>query len=64
MRWEAEVARHPHRPRSRFSSRALRRLLAQTFPGGEIEVEAGNGLAAEELDVAKLAYVDRIYEMV
>lgn len=51
-----------------------RSRLAQTFPGGEIEVEAaGNvlaataflqGLAAEELNVAELAYADPIYEMV
>ncbi len=57
----------------RFTSRAVRRLLAQTFPGGQIEVEAaGNvlaataflqGLAAEELDAAELAYVDPVYEM-
>ncbi len=57
----------------RFTSRAVRRLLAEAFPGGDVEVEtAGNvlaataflqGLAAEELEPAELAHVDPIYEM-
>lgn len=57
----------------RFTSHALRRLLAQAFPGGRIEVEgAGNvlaataflhGLAAEELDPAELRVHDPVYEL-
>ncbi len=57
----------------RFTSRALARLLAETFPGGDIEVEAvGNvrtatafleGRAAEELESEALAYFDPMYEL-
>ncbi len=57
----------------RFTSRAVARLLAETFPGGDIEVEAaGNvraatafleGLSAEELEAEALAYFDPIYEL-
>ncbi len=57
----------------RFTARAVARLLAETFPGGDIEVEAvGNvrtatafleGRAAEELEPEALAYADPIYEL-
>ncbi len=57
----------------RFTSRALRRLLAEAFPGGQVEVEgAGNvlaataflhGLAAEELDPEELRFHDPVYEL-
>ncbi len=57
----------------RFTARSIRRLLAETFPGGHITVEAvGNvltataflqGFAAEELPAEALTFVDPVYEL-
>ncbi len=57
----------------RFTSPTLRRLFADGFPGSDIEIKSyGNvyaavsflhGLAVEEVDETKLAYLDQDYEM-
>jgi hypothetical protein len=56
-----------------FTTRSLRQLLVEAFPGGQVVVEAhGNvlaataflhGLAAHELGMVELAYRDPAYEL-
>ncbi len=58
----------------RFTSHALRRLLSEAFPGGDVQVEgAGNvlaataflqGMAAEELDPDEIRFHDPVYELI